>query len=98
MNEALRRALFRADLGEDAVSARLGVDPKTVRRWLDGRLPYPRLRLHLAKLLDVDETDLWPELMAARADSVRPAEVVASYAHRGSSPRDASPPLSAPAS
>ncbi len=51
-----------------------GTSVGTVRRWLDGRLPYPRLRMQLAKLLGADETELWPELMAARADSVRPAE------------------------
>ena len=38
MNEPLRRALLRARLREDDVASRLGVDPKTVRRWLNGRV------------------------------------------------------------
>ncbi|TDD13441.1 XRE family transcriptional regulator, partial [Actinomadura sp. KC06] len=29
---------------EAGVAARLGVDPKTVHRWVAGRLPYPRHR------------------------------------------------------
>ena len=41
MNESLRRALIHARLREADVAARLNVDPKTVRRWLDGRVPYP---------------------------------------------------------
>lgn len=88
MNETLRRALFRSGLDENDVATQLGVDPKTVRRWLDGRMPYPRLRWQLAALLETDEIDLWPELMAARRAAARPAEVVAIYPHRWSVPRD----------
>lgn len=84
VNEILRRALYGAGLSEEAVAARLGVDPKTVRRWLEGRLPYPRLRWELATLLGTDETDLWPDVATARATRSRPAEVVAIYAHRSS--------------
>lgn len=89
MNEPLRRAIFRAGLDEDGVAANLGVDPKTVRRWLEGRLPYPRLRWKLTALLQADETDLWPELAALRATTAHPAEVIAIYPHRRSIPRDA---------
>ena len=60
MNDTLRRALFRARLTESDVAAQLTVDPKTVRRWLEGRLPYPRHRWDLANLLSIDETELWP--------------------------------------
>jgi transcriptional regulator with XRE-family HTH domain len=45
MNESLRRALLRARLSEEDVAVRLQVDPKTVRRWLEGRVPYPQHRL-----------------------------------------------------
>ena len=88
MNETLRRALFRSGLDENAVATELGVDPKTVRRWLDGRMPYPRLRWRLATLLEADEIDLWPEVLAARNAAARPPEVVAIYPHRWSVPRD----------
>ncbi|HUZ27491.1 MAG TPA: XRE family transcriptional regulator [Streptosporangiaceae bacterium] len=79
MNEALSRALLRARLTDEDVAARLQVDPKTVRRWLDGRLPYLRHRWALAQLVGVDESDLWPQLRSARS---RPAEVIGVYAHR----------------
>ena len=52
MNEPLRRALLRARLRKDDVAARLGVDPKTVRRWLNGRVPYTSNRLALAERID----------------------------------------------
>jgi hypothetical protein len=88
LNETLQRALFQAGLDDVTVAARLGVDPKTVRRWLDGRMPYPRLRWQLATLLGSNETDLWPELAAARNANARPDEVVAVYPHRRSIERD----------
>ncbi len=89
MNETLRRAIFRSGLDENAVATELGVDPKTVRRWLEGRTPYPRFRWRLAALLGADETELWPELVAARQAVARPSEVVAIYPHRWSVPRGA---------
>jgi transcriptional regulator with XRE-family HTH domain len=71
VNETLCRALLRARLTEEDVVTRLQVDPKTVRRWLEGRLPYLRHRWALAAMLGVDETDLWPQLRAARPAEVR---------------------------
>src|SRR6266516_7863029 len=62
MNRALRRALVDADLTEVDVAARLDVDPKTVRAWVSGRVPYPHNRRRVAKLVGRDETDLWPEV------------------------------------
>lgn len=79
MNEALSRALLRARLSDEDVAARLQVDPKTVRRWLEGRVPYLRHRWALALLVGMDESDLWPQLPSARS---RSGEVVAVYAHR----------------
>jgi transcriptional regulator with XRE-family HTH domain len=84
LNENLRRALLRARLSDEDVAARLGVDPKTVRRWLEGRVPYLRHRWALASMLDLDETDLWPQMRATRS---RPEEVRAVYPHRDGVPR-----------
>lgn len=84
MNETLRRALFDAGLTEADVAAHLGVVPKTVRRWIEGRLPYPRHRWPLANLVGLDEDELWPEVRAARAARSRPEEVTAVYPHRWS--------------
>jgi len=88
VNETLRRALLRARLSEDDVAARLQVDPKTVRRWLEGRVPYQRHRWVLTGLLDTDEADLWPEIRAAIAARSRPAEIKAVYPNRQAVPRD----------
>jgi transcriptional regulator with XRE-family HTH domain len=85
LNENLRRALLRARLTDADVAARLEVDPKTVRRWLEGRLPYLRHRWALATMLNVDEIDLWPLLRPA---SSRPAEVLATYPHLDDMPLD----------
>src|SRR5215472_2855186 len=77
LNETFSRALLQAGLTEDDIAARLDVDPKTVRRWIEGRaLPYRRHRWALAALLCTAETDLWPQLRSAQP---RSAEVVAIY-------------------
>jgi transcriptional regulator with XRE-family HTH domain len=89
LNEHLRRALLRSRLTEEDVAARLQVDPKTVRRWLEGRVPYLRHRWALAGMLDADESDLWPEVRAALAARSRPAEIMAIYPHRQAVPREA---------
>jgi transcriptional regulator with XRE-family HTH domain len=85
LNEILRRALLQAQLSEDDVAAVLAVDPKTVRRWTEGRVPYLRHRWELARLLGHAEADLWPQASTGRA---RPAEVRAVYPHRNAVPGD----------
>jgi hypothetical protein len=89
VNEPLRRAMLRARLSEDDVAARLQVDPKTVRRWLEGRVPYLRHRWVLTGLLDTDEADLWPEVRAAITARSRPADLRAVYPSRQATPRQA---------
>jgi transcriptional regulator with XRE-family HTH domain len=85
LNETLCRALLQARLTEEDVATRLQVDPKTVRRWLEGRVPYLRHRWAIAGMLGADETDLWPQLRATRT---RPDEVIAIYPHRDTVPLD----------
>jgi hypothetical protein len=84
MNKALRRALADADLTEVDVAVRCEVDLKTVRAWLSGRLPYPRNRRRIARLVARDETDLW------RGADVGPesGDVRLAYPHRWAVPRD----------
>jgi transcriptional regulator with XRE-family HTH domain len=86
MNELLRQALLRARLREVDVAARLEVDPKTVRRWLNGRVPYPHNRVAIAELVGADEADLWPETGGPLA---WPDELGAIYPHRWAVPREA---------
>ncbi|MEU8252266.1 XRE family transcriptional regulator [Nonomuraea sp. NPDC048916] len=85
MNQNLRAALADARLHAVDVAARLAVDPKTVDRWLNGRVPYPRHRWAVADLLQVSEADLWPEV----AGHSRPisSEIRAVYQHRHEVPQ-----------
>lgn len=88
MNEALRQAMLRARLREDDVATRLGVDPKTVRRWLNGRVPYPSSRAALAALVGAREAELWPDAGGPLTARARPEELRAVYSHRWAIPRD----------
>ena len=89
MNEPLRRALLEARLRENDVAARMGVDPKTVRRWLNGRVPYPHNRAALADLVKADEADLWPDAGGPLAARTRPDDLGTIYPHRWAVPREA---------
>jgi transcriptional regulator with XRE-family HTH domain len=88
LNEPLRQALLRAGLREDDVAAQLGVDPKTVRRWLTGRVPYPSSRAALANLVGANEAELWPDAGGPLTSRTRPEELAAVYPHRWAIPRD----------
>jgi hypothetical protein len=88
VNEPLRRALLRARLREVDVAAHLGVDPKTVRRWLNGRIPYPHNRAAIAELVGGDEADLWPDAGGPLAVRTRPEELGTIYPHRRAIPRE----------
>jgi len=88
VNELLRRSLPQAGLREDDVAARLGVDPKTVRRWLNGRVPYPHNRAALADLLGLEEADLWPGASGTLTARIRPNELSTVYPHRSAVPRE----------
>ena len=88
MNELLRRVMLQAGFREDDLAARLGVDPKTVRRWLNGRVPYPHNRASIADLLGAEEADLWPGASGTLTAKVRPGELGTVYPHRWAVPRD----------
>lgn len=88
MNDLLRRALADAHLTEADVAARLRVDPKTVQRWVAGRVPYPRHRRPLCDLLNRTADDLWPQISAPRPPTEQPgAQILATYPHRWAVPR-----------
>ncbi len=90
MSEALRRALEEAHLREDDLAARVGVDPRTVRRWIAGRLPYPRHRLTVAKILGRKEADIWPQTISRpRLPEPPRTEIITTYPHRWAVPRAA---------
>lgn len=77
--------MLGAHLDEADIAVHLEVDPKTVRRWLEGRVPYTRHRWALAELLGLEETHLWPKL---RTSPSRPDEILAIYPHRSTMPSD----------
>ncbi|OLT29513.1 XRE family transcriptional regulator [Nocardiopsis sp. CNR-923] len=77
-------------LTETDVATHLGVDPKTVHRWLSGQRPYPRHRWAVADLLQVDEEELWPkEDPDPEEDSPVSEHVYRVFAHRWEVSREA---------
>jgi hypothetical protein len=87
VNERLRSAMAQRGVTTDALAAACDVDPKTVGRWLSGRVPHPRHRWSVANHLAVEEAGLWST--AAPADAHSPQSgMVASYPNRASVPRD----------
>src|SRR5437764_11936667 len=89
-NERLRTALADARVDADQVAEATRVDPKTVQRWLAGRVPHPRHRWKVSELVGQEEGYLWP---TARSDVAPGApatsEVVTAYAHRADIPATA---------
>jgi hypothetical protein len=70
------------------VAARVGVDPKTVERWIVlGRIPHRSHRWATASLLGTDEAYLWPELAdQRRTQAASTSELVTLYPNRGAVP------------
>ncbi|HUK71482.1 MAG TPA: DUF5919 domain-containing protein [Streptosporangiaceae bacterium] len=89
-NDRLRDLLLRHGLTPDEVADRLGVDRKTVERWITmGRTPYPRYRHAIAAMVGEGEGYLWPDALAAdRRTEVAESEIVQVYPHRAAVPAD----------
>jgi hypothetical protein len=82
VNERLRQALSEAGVDIDDVARATGASHRTVERWISpGRTPQRRYRIVIARLVKLDEADLWPEL-AAPASSTSTSEVVNVYSER----------------
>lgn len=89
MNEQLRSALVQRGITVEDLAELCSVDPKTVSRWVAGRVPHRRHRHVAAKNLQVDEAYLWPieHQRPVQFEPVR-AELVEVYQNRASVPRD----------
>jgi transcriptional regulator with XRE-family HTH domain len=85
-NEALRVAIAARGLEMEAVARAVGVDPKTVGRWLGGRVPHPRHRWKLCDLLGQSEQHLWPGVGLGASGANHTSEIVAAFAHRADAP------------
>lgn len=65
----------------------MGVDPKTVQRWVtQGRVPHRTTAMRAAKLLNVPPGWLWPELEDIQRGN-NSAEAIAFYPHRSETPK-----------
>lgn len=89
-NERLRDALHSAGLVPQDIAAEVGVDPKTVERWITrSRLPYPKHRSRVAAVLRESESYLWPDaLPEERRAEVSESELVRIYPRRAEISRD----------
>ncbi len=89
-NDRLRDALLRNGLTPAQVAGAIGVDPKTVERWITkGRTPYQRHRHAIAAMVRETENYLWPDALAAeRVADIAQSEVIQVYPHRYSVPAD----------
>ena len=88
-NERLRATLLQRSMTPDAIAAEVGVDRKTVERWISGRTPYRRHRYVVASTLGVDEGYLWPEALSReQVTEASEGEILNVYPHRSDVPRD----------
>jgi transcriptional regulator with XRE-family HTH domain len=89
-NEHLHEALIAKRMAVEDIVHATGVDPRTVQRWLKGRVPHPRHRSKIAQLLNEREDSLWPlQGYNTPFAPARTAEIVAAYAHRSDVPPSA---------
>ncbi len=89
-NERLRDAILRNGLTPTSVASQIGVDPKTVERWItQDRTPYPKHRHAIAAAVRQTESYLWPDALSPqRAAGVAESEIVRIYPRRSAVPND----------
>jgi transcriptional regulator with XRE-family HTH domain len=86
-NDRLREALALAQYTQHDLAEVVGVDPKTVERWVrQNRVPHRKIAERAAQALHEDVQALWPALRSTRrARAVHP-ELVALYPRRADAP------------
>jgi Domain of unknown function (DUF5919) len=87
-NTALRQAMSNARMNEQTLARHVGVDVKTIGRWVaqDDRLPHPRHRWAACEALGVDESVLWPDAIRAAVKTGPDREIAAVYPYRSACP------------
>ena len=77
-NDRLRDALLRQGVTPAQLADEVGVDAKTVERWITlGRVPYARHRHKVAAHVQQSEAYLWPDALSAeRAAQLAASEIV----------------------
>ncbi|WP_435178763.1 XRE family transcriptional regulator [Actinacidiphila sp. bgisy145] len=90
MNERLHSVLAQRGVTPELLAAACEVDPKTVGRWLGGRIPHPRHRYRVAEHLRVEESFLWPVEQASSRPTggARSTELIGTFQNRASVPRE----------
>ena len=87
-NDRLRDAMLARRVSAAMLADELGVDPKTVERWVTkARAPYPRHRAAIAARLGEQERYLWPSV-DAKSLPLAESEIVKVYPHRSAVPTD----------
>lgn len=89
-NYRLRNAMASRQLTNAALAERVGVDPKSVERWItQDRMPHSPTRLAAARVLGYDETYFWPALLGEeRMVGTASAELVQVWPARSTVPGD----------
>lgn len=90
VNERLHSVLAQRGVSPESLAELCEVDPKTVGRWLGGRVPHPRHRFRAAQHLRVEESFLWPvpQPRATKPTAALGSELIGTYENRASVPRD----------
>jgi hypothetical protein len=88
-NERLRSAMLERGITPVDLADVLEVDPKSVERWISGRLPYRRHRFAVAAHLNVDEAYLWPDALTRdQVANASESEIINIYPARWTVPSD----------
>ncbi|WP_327120127.1 DUF5919 domain-containing protein [Nocardia sp. NBC_01730] len=87
VNVRLQSVLHQRGVMPESLADVCQVDPKTVSRWLSGRVPHPRHRRRVAHHLRVEETFLWPPSPDTPPVS-KNIELVTTYFNRAEVPRE----------
>ena len=82
--------MLQRGITPDKLAEHVGVDPKTVERWIvKGREPYRRHRYTIAAFLGMEEVYLWPDALTRdQVAAASESEIVTVYPHRSEVPRD----------
>lgn len=88
MNQRLRTVMAQQGVSPDTLAEACSVDPKTVDRWVKGRVPHRRHRWVVSQRLNTEESYLWPpDQDQARQLATAQAELLGVFPNRASVPQ-----------
>ena len=90
MNTRLRESMEARRVTVKRISEQTQVDPKTVQRWVNGRVPHTQHRWKVAEILNEREDYLWPnEGNEQNTALAKTDEILAAYGKRADVPVEA---------